>query len=654
MLEKVREKLPDVDLMAMLDSVVSDAVASLKRRQREDGHWVNELEADVTIPAEYILLGHFLDDVDEELEARLSDYVRSVQEDHGGWPLFHRGNLDLSASVKAYYALKLAGDDVDAPHMARAREAILAAGGAEKANVFTRYALALFGQVPWRAVPVMPVQLMLMPKWFPVTMWRFSYWSRTVIAPLLVLAALKPKARNPKGIDCAELFNTPPFEIKDYMKDRAGKFWSNFFISLDKVLRFAEPHFPKGSRDRAMKAAVDYFEERLNGEDGLGAIFPAMANSVMAMDAMGYERDDPRFATAYRSVKKLLVTGENGKTYCQPCVSPIWDTALAGHALLEAGEDGAGETMAAASNWLKEKQITDVVGDWAVKAPDLRPGGWAFQYENAHFPDVDDTAVVGMMLDRVAANSNDAAHKESIDRAAEWIIGMQSKNGGWGAFDIDNDNTYLNCIPFADHGAILDPPTEDVTARCISFLAQIGYDADHPVMKRGIAYLEDTQEEDGSWFGRWGTNYIYGTWSVLCALNAAGIDPDAPMMRRAVDFLVARQRADGGWGEDGSSYDGGETRDAAKASTPSQAAWAVLGLMAAGEVDHAATRRGIEYLVKAPRDGDKWEEPWFTAVGFPRVFYLRYDGYSRFFPVWALARYKNLKQSNSREVPFGM
>ncbi len=637
----------DVTSAVLLDRVIADTTAALKQRQRPDGHWVFDLEADATIPAEYIMLNHYLDEIEDKVEAELAVYIRSIQEDHGGWPLFHRGDFDMSATVKAYYALKLAGDDINATHMKRAREAILVRGGAEKANVFTRYALALFGEVPWRAAPVMPVELMLAPSWFPITIYRISYWSRTVVAPLLILAALKPRAKNPRGVRIQELFVTPPLTIKKWLHNPTGHWGGAFFLALDKVLRVIEPHVPKSMRKRAIDNALAFFTERLNGEDGLGAIFPAMANSVMAMEALGYPKDHPALVTAKASIKKLLTAGE-GKTFCQPCVSPIWDTGLAALAMLETGE--AGQSVAESCEWLKSKQILDFKGDWAVKRPHLRPGGWAFQYNNDHYPDVDDTAVVGMALHR----ADPAKYAEPIKRAAEWIEGMQSTNGGWGAFDVDNADAYLNNSPFADHGALLDPPTADVSARCVSFLAQIGYERSHPVVARGIEYLKRDQEKDGSWFGRWGTNYIYGTWSVLNALNAAGEDMKQDYIQRAVKWLFAHQNTDGGWGEDGATY-WKERRYERKASTPSQTAWAILGLMAAGEVDHAAVKRGVDFIAAAPRETDgRWKEPWFTAVGFPRVFYLRYHGYAAIFPLQALARYRDLKASNTKAVRYGM
>jgi len=633
-------------LFPALDEHITRARSALANRQKPDGHWVFELEADATIPAEYVLLRHFLAWPEPEIECKIGAYLRSIQGAHGGWPLFHDGAFDLSASVKAYFALKMIGDDPAAAHMARAREAILAHGGAERANVFTRAQLALYGEVPWRAVPVMPVELVLLPKWFPFHLDKVSYWSRTVITPLVVLMALRPVARNPRGVHVPELFKTPPAQISDWIRGPYRSAWGRVFKQLDRLLRVVEPYFPRTIRKRAIAWAVDFVTERLNGEDGLGAIYPAMANTVMMFDTLGYPPEHPDAATAWRAVEKLLVIEED-RAYCQPCLSPVWDTGLAGHAIAEADSPAAPE-IASANQWLRAKQILDVVGDWKQNRPDAVPGGWAFQYENPHYPDVDDTAVVGMLLHR----ENNPDHAEAIARARDWIIAMQSKDGGWGAFDADNNHMYLNHIPFADHGALLDPSTADVTARCVSFLAQIGHAADEPVMARALAWLKREQEPDGSWFGRWGTNYIYGTWSVLCALNAAGLPHDDPAIRRAVDFLRATQRDDGGWGEDNETY--------AKApagryhrSNPSQTAWALLALMAAGKAQDPATERGIAWLAAAQKANGEWDEEPYTAVGFPRVFYLRYHGYKLFFPLMAMARFRNLRQGNESRVAWG-
>ncbi|WP_428396011.1 squalene--hopene cyclase [Lichenicoccus sp.] len=635
-----------------LDRAVASAKAALAERQADDGHWVFELEADATIPAEYILLEHFLDRIDAPLQQRLGRYLRRIQGVHGGWPLYHGGRMDLSASVKAYFALKAVGDDPEAAHMRRARAAILAMGGAERANVFTRFQLALFGQIPWRGTPVMPVELMLMPRWFFFNIWNMSYWSRVVVAPLLVLAAHRPQARNPHGVAVRELFVRDPETVRDWTRGPYRSVWGRVFKLVDAVLRVTDPLSPRLLRRLAIRRARRFVEERLNGEDGLGAIYPAMANSVMMYDVLGIAASEPGPDLAWRSVRKLLVHhGE--ESYCQPCMSPIWDTGLAGHAMIEAAisEADSGPTapgLSAASAWLRDRQVLDVKGDWAVQRPDLAPGGWAFQYRNDHYPDVDDTAVVAMLLHRLADPAND----EAVERARIWVLGMQSGNGGWGAFDVDNNHDVLNHIPFADHGALLDPPTADVAARCISFLAQLGNPADRPAIARGIAYLRREQEADGSWFGRWGTNYIYGTWSVLCALNVAGLGADDATVRRAVAWLLSVQRADGGWGEDCASFEGA-TPGRYTQSLPSQTAWALLGLMAAGERDHPATVRGIDYLIRTQDAAGEWQELPYNAVGFPKVFYLRYHGYRMFFPLLALARFRNLGQANSRRVAYG-
>jgi squalene-hopene/tetraprenyl-beta-curcumene cyclase len=634
---------------AGLDTAIARSVESLLASQRDDGHWVFELEADATIPAEYILLEHYLGTIDPELEERIARYLRAAQGEDGGWPLFYGGAMDISASVKGYFALKAAGDPVDAPHMARARAAILAKGGARRCNVFTRILLALWGEVPWRAVPVMPVEIMLLPGWFPFHVTKVSYWSRTVLVPLLVLMAMRPRARNPRGVTIGELFVEPPEKIRDWIVPTTASPIGHAFALLDRLLRLAEPMFPADPRRRAIERAVTFVTERLNGEHGLGAIFPAMANSLMMYDCLGYRPDHPDRATATEAIRKLLVF-DGERSYCQPCVSPVWDTALACHAMMEVGDASLDAAIRHATDWLAGKQVLDAVGDWAMTRPTLRPGGWAFQYENPHYPDLDDTAAVALALDRFDA----ARYREATDRAAEWVVGMQSRNGGWGSFDADNTYNYLNHIPFADHGALLDPPTADVSARCVGFLAQRGAPADHPALVAGLDYLRREQEADGSWFGRWGTNYLYGTWSVLAGLNAAGVDPGAAEMRRAVAWLIAHQHADGGWGEAGESYWPDAPPGQAPYSTASQTAWALLGLMAAGEVDTGAVARGVAHLIATQDQDGNWDEPWYTAVGFPRVFYLRYHGYRAFFPLWALARYRRLSVANSRQVTFGL
>jgi squalene-hopene/tetraprenyl-beta-curcumene cyclase len=643
-----------VDLAAV-DAMVARATEAVLEAQNPDGHWRFELEADATIPAEFILFKHYLGEPEDlDLEARIGRYLRRIQGEHGGWPLFHAGAFDISASVKAYFALKMIGDDIDAPHMKTAREAILAHGGAAATNVFTRIQLALYDAGPWQAVPTMPVELILMPPWFPIHLSRMSYWARTVIAPLLVLQVKKPVARNARGVRVDELY-LPKATVKPQSKAAGLKRgWTLFFNGLDVVLKAVDPFWPRRLRQRAIDRVVAFVTERLNGEDGLGAIYPAMANSVMMFDVLGYPEDHPDRAIARKSVENLLVFREDGEVYCQPCVSPVWDTALTCHALLEAGGEKAEAQALKGLEWLKPLQVLDVKGDWAEQRPNVRPGGWAFQYNNAHYPDLDDTAVVVMALDRARKRLGAEGYDEAIARGEEWTVGLQSKNGGWGAFDADNTHFYLNNIPFADHGALLDPPTEDVSGRVVSMLGQLGEAKDSPLMRSGLKYLEDTQMADGSWFGRWGVNYVYGTWSVLCALNAAGVDHASPTVRKAVDWLVRIQNPDGGWGEDCDSYDLAYKGYTPAPSTASQTAWALLGLMAVGEVDHPAVERGMAYLKATQEEDGLWGQELYTGGGFPRVFYLRYHGYPKFFPLWAAARYRNLKRSNAPEVAWGM
>jgi len=623
--------------LGILDQAVAAARDGLIELQHADGHWLFELEADCTIPAEYILMMHYLDEIDPQLERKIAVYLRANQADHGGWPLYHGGELDLSCTVKAYYALKLAGDDPDAPHMARAREAILARGGAAHVNVFTRIALALFGEIPWRAVPYIPVEIMLMPKWFPFHIYKVSYWSRTVMVPLFVLCTFKPVARNPRQVHVRELFTTPPEQERHYFQlPRQRRALARIFFALDRVARLIDPLIPSAMRKAATRRAEAWVLERLNGEDGLGAIFPAMVNALEMMVLLGYPADDPRRVTAKRAIEKLLVVhGECA--YCQPCVSPVWDTTLAALAMQEAGDRQAIRASARALDWLLPRQLLDDIGDWRVRRPNVRSGGWPFQFGNAHYPDLDDTAVVAWAMHQAGLPERYGA---SIERALDWLVGLQSANGGFAAFDADNTHYNLNYIPFADHGALLDPPTSDVTARVVAVLGLARRPKDRAALERALAYLRREQEADGSWFGRWGTNYLYGTWSVLMALELAGVPAHDPAVRRAVAWLLSRQNADGGWGESNDSYDLERYPDRTFASTPYQTAWAVIALCTAGEAGSPAVRRGVDHLLRTQQADGLWSHPSFTSPGFPRVFYLKYHGYSAFFPLWALATYR--------------
>jgi squalene-hopene/tetraprenyl-beta-curcumene cyclase len=519
--------------------------------------------------------------------------------------------------------------------MVRAREAILARGGAARANVFTRIALALFGQVPWRAVPYIPVEIMLLPKWFPFHLDKVSYWSRTVMVPLFVLCTKKPLARNPYGVEIRELFTTPPWEERHYFARRG--FANRFFMALDRMGRAIDPLIPQVMRAHAMRKAQDWVLERLNGEGGLGAIFPAMVNALEMLVLMDVPPEDPRRATAKRAIEKLLVVGPN-EAYCQPCVSPVWDSALAALAMQEAGDEQAHAAAERALDWLVPEQLLDNPQDWQVQKPGVRGGGWAFQFKNAQYPDLDDTAVVAWSMHQAR---NPQQYAFNISRALDWLVGLQSRNGGFAAFDADNTHYILNEIPFADHGALLDPPTSDVTARVVTALARVGRPGDATALSRAVAYLRAEQEPNGAWFGRWGTNYIYGTWSVLMALEEAGVPADDPAVRRAVNWLASKQNADGGWGELNDSYHDGKLAGGPTASAPFQTAWALLGLLAAGEVESPVVRSGVRYLQRQQQKSGLWTDPRFTAPGFPRVFYLKYHGYCAYFPLWALAAYRN-------------
>lgn len=630
-----------------LNQQIDLAAAAITRQQQPDGHWCYQLEADCTIPAEYILMMHHMDEVDEELQQRFARYLRSKQNEEGGWPLYQGGKIDISCSVKCYYALKIAGDDVEAPHMVAARKAIRVRGGAAKANVFTRLMLAMFQQIPWKGTPFIPVEIMLFPKWFFFHLDKVAYWSRTVMVPLFILCSLRVKARNPTGTDCQELFVTPPHEEKNWFV--AETFLAKTFLYLDECARLFEPLIPRFIRWKAIRKAEAWFIERLNGEDGLGAIFPAMVNAYEAMDLLGYPQSHPQRQIAKKALEKLIVY-QGELAYCQPCVSPIWDTGLACHALLSADESRYSDAITASLQWLKDKQILDVKGDWVAKAEGVEPGGWAFQYDNDYYPDLDDTAVVAWAMDRVShrdgpGEKHGEAYRESINKAANWLKGTQSRNGGFAAFDVDNTHTHLNEIPFADHGALLDPPTADVSGRCLALLGRLNQEEHQHAIDECISYLKKEQEADGAWFGRWGTNYIYGTWSVLTALAEAGIDSRQSYIKKAASWLKDVQRPDGGWGEDNDSYEVKGTRKSSlvgnQGSTSYQTAWALLALIAAGEAESDAVKRGVDYLLSTQNEDGLWKDPWFTAPGFPRVFYLKYHGYSEYFPLWALAEYRN-------------
>jgi len=626
----------------------------MDRQHPVEGFWVAELEADSTLTSEYLMLRRFLNVVDPERERKAVRYLKATQLPDGGWPIYSGGPSEVSASVKAYFALKLAGISPSEPFMRQARECIHAMGGVAASNVFTKINLALFDQYDWYGLPSMPPEIMLLPKRFYFSIYEISYWSRTVLIPLLIVFAHRPVCRIPEEEGIAELFVTPR-ELMDYgdvppfKKDAAWFTWRNFFVTLDRLLKLYERMPYQAFRETAVQKAIVWMLDHMRGNGGLGAIYPAMANSAVALHCLGYSADHPLLAKALKEIEDLEVyeTVREGQAkvetlHLQPCFSPVWDTSLAINALVESGMPQNHPSLLKAGQWLMSKQTT-TVGDWIESSAteNTEPGGWYFQFENERYPDVDDSAVVIMALAKLRM-ADHQAQKESIRRGYQWVMAMQSSDGGWGAYDVDNNHMVFNVIPFADHRALLDPPTEDLAGRCLEMLGALGYDRTHPAAKRAIAFIKNKQETDGSWYGRWGVNYIYGTWSVLAGLRSIGEDMSAPYVRHAVQWLEAKQNPDGGWGESCLSY-----ADQAMAgrgeSTPSQTAWALMSLLAAGISDSLSVVRGINYLLRHQREDGSWKEARHTGTGFPRVFYLRYHWYCQYFPLWALAMYRNVR-----------
>ena len=632
--EEANVPVPKTDPVA---ATLAQSGTALLARQYRAGYWRFDLEADTTIPAEYILLQHLLGTVDRAREQRLAGYITSRQLPDGSWPLYEGGAGNTSATVKAYFALKTAGYDPAAEAMQRACAWVRNNGGAERVNVFTRILLATFGQAPWRTVPAMPAEMIWLPRWWFFSLEKVSYWSRCVIIPLLLIFSHRPVHR---GTDIRELFQDDPGSLKHIDTFARGNHVKNSFILLDRLLKLSEPLVPGFIRRLSIRKLEAWMRAHMRGEGGIGAIFPAMANAVYALKLLGCDATDPDMQRGIQAIEDL-VTEEAAQTYVQPCVSPIWDTCLSLSALSEAGLRPDNEAVKSATDWLFDKQVF-TRGDWTSKAPHLEGGGWAFQFENDFYPDVDDTGMVVMALLRAGAHYQ-PGKKKRIAQAVNWMIGMQNTDGGWGAFDIDNHYEYLNNIPFADHGALVDPSTADLTGRSIEMLAMLGYDKSFPPIARAVEFLQQDQEPCGAWFGRWGVNYIYGTWAVLVGLGALGEDPNQPWLRKAVRWLKDIQNSDGGWGESCDTYSEPGLGGCGE-STASQTAWALLGLMAMGETGSEAVEKGVNYLLRNFDGATGWKEAAFTGTGFPRVFYLRYHGYSHYFPVWALGVYARYRQ----------
>jgi squalene-hopene/tetraprenyl-beta-curcumene cyclase len=619
-----------------LESSIERGANHLLSLRTEEGYWLGELEADTTLESDYIYYLFVLGKADPDRIAKLATYVRQRQLADGGWSIYPGGPSELNATCKAYFALKLAGDPIDSPHMTRARASVHALGGLELTNSYTRFYLALVGAVGWELVPAIPPELMLLPNWFYINIYEFSSWTRAIVIPMMILSALRPNWQLPERAQVDELFKDPTRKRAAFDWSKQLISWRNFFLALDRGLKFYE-RFPwKPLRQRALREAKSWVLEHMERSEGLGTIYPAMMNCIFSLVAMGYGPDDPLTCRETREFARFEIEDEE-TIRLQPCVSPVWDTAIAMVALEEAGVAPDDPALVQAADWILSKQILGP-GDWQVKNKDAEPGGWAFEFRNDFYPDVDDTAFVLMALQRV--KFPDAKRMEAATRRGiQWLLSMQNRDGGWGAFDRDNDRRFLCNIPFADHNAMIDPSTADVTARVLECLGRFGWPADQPAIQKAVKFLLKDQCGDGSWFGRWGVNYVYGTSGVLRALETVSLTAQE-YCQRAVAWLKSVQQDDGSFGESLKTYSDVSSKGQG-ASTPSQTAWGLIGLLAGSNTSDPAITRAVSYLVGNQNEDGSWSEQDFTGTGFPCVFYLKYHLYRNSFPVYALSRYHN-------------
>ncbi len=624
------------DWAERLEKAIELGANHLLSLQAEQGYWQGELEADSTLESDYIYYLHVLGKADPERIAKLANYVRQRQLPDGGWSIYPGGPSELNATCKAYFALKLAGDSPYAPNLVRAREMVHRLGGLEHSNSYVRFYLALVGAVSWDLVPSIPPELMLIPHWFIFNIYEMSSWTRGIVIPMAILSSLRPNWRLPEHAHVDELFKDP--ERKTAALDWSDQLlsWKNVFLAVDRGFKLYEKFPWKPFRQRAIREAKSWMLNHIERTEGLAAIYPAMMNSIFALMAVGHGPDDP---LTFREIKEFSrFEIEDGETIrMQPCVSPVWDTCIAMVALEEAGLPPDHPALVKAADWILSKQVLGP-GDWQVKNKDAEPGGWAFEFRNDFYPDVDDTAFVLMALQRVKY-PEPARMEAAMRRGIQWLLSMQNRDGGWGAFDRDNDRKFLCNIPFADHNAMIDPSTADVTARVLECLGRYGWSAEHPVIQRAVNFLLQDQSKDGSWFGRWGVNYIYGTSGVLRALETVSL-ATREFCKRAVDWLRTVQKVDGSFGESLLSYDVPSTKGQGT-STASQTAWGLIGLLASAGTEDPAVAKAVNYLVHRQQADGSWSEPEFTGTGFPGVFYLKYHLYRNSFPVYALARYSN-------------
>ena len=635
----------DHGLLPRVADAVNSGTRHLLSLQFSGEYWWGELEADTTLESDHILFHNLLGEGQSEKVRKLANCIRDCQIADGGWNLYPDGPADLNVSVKSYYGLKFAGDSPDAPHMQRARKRIHELGGLEAANSYVRFYLAMVGALDWSLAPAIPPELLLLPNWLPVNLYEMSSWTRAIIIPLSIIYALRPNWRIAGGMNVDELFLNPANKAAAFRWSNRLVSWRNFFLAADRLLKLHERLPWKPFRKRALAKAKSWLFEHVERSEGLASIYPAMSNSIYAMLALGYPKDDPLINRERGWILGYEIE-EGASLRLQPCISPVWDTAIAMVSLEEAGLDPAHDSLRGAARWLIDHQILGP-GDWQVKDKDAAPGGWAFEFRNDFYPDVDDTAFVLMALQRVA-HSDRARYEASARRGLAWLLSMQNRDGGWGAFDRDNDRALLTNIPFADHNAMIDPSSADVTARSVECLGNFGWSAAHPAIRRALAYLRREQTPEGAWYGRWGSNYVYGTSGVLRALEVIGLSQSDEACR-AAEWLRRVQNPDGGFGESVVSYED-PARKGQGESTASQTAWGLIGLLAVVGAEDPAVERAASWLLDHQNADGSWTEDAYTGTGFPCVFYMKYHLYRNSFPLYALARYRNLRHDQPISV----
>ncbi|MFN2509172.1 MAG: squalene--hopene cyclase [Chthoniobacterales bacterium] len=626
------------------------AQENLLRQQKPDGHWCGELIVDSTLCSDYVLFMHWLGEVDDALQQRSVRHILERQLPDGGWNIYYGGPSEVNASVKAYFALKLAGHSADLPFMQEARANILRLGGIPAMNTFSKLYLALLGQFPWQYLPSIPVEMILLPNWAPFNIYKMSSWSRAMLVPLAIINHFKPTRELPGLKQLHELYPLGT-EHKDFTLPRDQRLltWRNFFLRADHALKLISKLGWRPMRRRALEEAERWMLARTgDGSDGLAAVFPAMLNALIALRALGYPANHPAFAKAMNDLRGLFVD-DSEDFRIQPCLSPVWDTSINMIALAESGLAADHPALRKAASWLVDKEVR-VRGDWTVNNPHPEASGWAFEYNNVYYPDTDDTAMVLMAL-RLVRPTRREGFNQLFKRALDWQVSFQCRDGGWAAFDKEVTKHWLEDMPFADHNAILDPTCSDLTARTLELFGYIGFDVQQPCVRRAVQYLIDTQDDDGSWYGRWGVNYIYGTWQVLRGLRAIGEEMTQDWILRGRDWLESCQNDDGGWGETCATYEDATLKGRGE-STASQTAWALMAICACGDLERSSVQRGLRHLLTTQRSDGAWDEPQITGTGFPRVFYLKYDMYRQNFPLLALATYVNYRSGLGHQPSF--